>query len=478
MKNHKNTIIHLLVILCIMITGCKTASNSATPASLKPLPTSFADVRDSSSIASINWKTFFRDSLLVGLIDTALKNNLDLLLASQRIEMARAQVRASKGMLLPTINAYLSAGQSKYGLYTMDGAGNITTDITPGQIVPIHLPDYYMGLQTSWELDVWGKLRNKKRAAIARYLGSVEGRNWAVTQLVSELASSYYELLALDSELEIIRETIKLQENALEIITVQKRAASVNELAVEQFEAQLLASKSMEIELLQKIIENESRINLLIGGFPKTIVRSKVLFDREVPDQMKVGIPSDLLKNRPDIQQAAYELVASKADLRAAKAAFYPSFNINGTLGFQAFNPSFLLTSPESMAYRLFGSLTAPLINRSAIQASFNTAKANQVESMYNYQKSVINAYVEVYNEMANLKNLKQIRDLKDREVKVLTKSTNTSTQLFRTGNATYLEVLLAQRNALVSKTQLVDVKKRQFEAQINIYKALGGGWR
>lgn len=313
---------------------------------------------------------------------------------------------------------------------------------------------------------------------MARYLASVEGRNWVVTQLVAEIATTYYELLALDSELEIVRETIKLQENALEIINVQKRAASVNELAVEQFEAQLLASKSMEIELLQSIVENENRINLLMGGFPKPVLRNKELFAKEMPDQVKVGIPSDLLKNRPDIQEAAYELIASKADLKAAKAAFYPSFNINGALGLQAFNTAFLFTTPESMAYRLFGSLTAPLINRSAIEASFRTAKANQVEAMYTYQKTVINAYVEVYNEIVKLRNLKQIHDLKDKEVKVLSKSTGTSTQLFRTGNATYLEVLLAQRNALVSKTQLVDVKKRQFDAQINIYKALGGGWR
>lgn len=478
MKIYRKVILSIGLLITVICASCKASKVAAQAVTLKPLPTSYGEVKDSSNTATIDWKSFFSDSTLVGLIDTALKNNLDLLAASQRIEMARANLRSSKGLLLPTVNAYLSAGQSKYGLYTMDGAGNITTDITPGQIVPIHLPDYYTGLQTSWEVDIWGKLRNKKRAAISRYLASIEGRNWAITQLVAEIATTYYELLALDSELDIIKETIKLQENALEIITVQKRAASVNELAVEQFEAQLLASKSMEIELLQRIIENESKLNYLIGGFPKPVLRNAKLFDRDISDQFKVGVPSDLLKNRPDIQQASYEILASKADLKAAKAAFYPSFTINGALGFQAFNTAFLFTTPQSLAYRLFGTLTAPLINRSAIQASFNTAKANQVESMYNYQKSIINAYIEVYNEIANLRNLKQIHELKDREVKVLSRSTGTSTQLFKTGKATYLEVLLAQRNALISKTQLVDVKKRQFDAQINIYKALGGGWR
>lgn len=466
----------ILLALSLTLSNCKTSEKK--PEKKFELPESFVKTNDSANSALINWKTFFSDSILENLIDTALLNNQDLLIALQRIEIARANVRMQKGAMLPTVNATPAAGQSKYGLYTMDGAGNITTDITPGQIVPIHLPDYYLGLQTSWEVDIRGKLKNKKKAAVAHYLASVEGRNWAITTLITELSAAYYELLALDNELDIVRETIQLQDNAFRVVTIQKQAGAANELAVEQFEAQLLNSQNLEMEILQQITETENRINFLAGAFPKNLNRNKSLFVSGSPTQIKVGVPSDLLKNRPDIRQAEYELVASKANVKAARAAFYPSFNITGSLGFQAFNTAYLFTNPESGAYRLFGSLVAPLINRSAIKAEFNSAKANQQEAMYAYQKTIINGYVEVYNEVARIKNLEQMYDLKSREVNVLTKSIGTSNQLFQTGRAGYLELLLTQRNALQSRLELVNVKKRQFNSVIDLYKALGGGWK
>lgn len=477
MKKVKNKTPLVIVIACLLMVSCKTTKTIESD-TLKPIPASFVNTKDSLNSATINWKNYFSDPTLLGLIDTALKNNLDLLMTMQKIEVARSDIRLNKGALFPAISGGGSLARRKFGSYTMDGAGNITTEITPGQLIPIHLPDYYAGLQTSWEIDVWGKLRNKKKAAFARYLGSVEGRNLAITGLISEISNSYYELLALDNELEIIRETIKLQQDALDIVTIQKQAAAANQLAVQQFEAQLLNSKSLEIEILQKIIESENKINFLLGRFPQSINRDKEIFTQPIPMQAKIGIPSDLLKNRPDIRQAEFDLMASKANVKAARAAFYPSLNITGGIGFQAFNTAYLFTSPQSVAYSLVGNLAAPLINRSAIEAEFRSAKANQIEAMYNYQKSIINGYVEVYNEMVNIKNLEQIYDLKNREVNVLTQSIETSSELFKTGRANYLEVLVTQQNALQSKLELVDAKKRQYSSVINLYKALGGGWR
>ncbi|MGQ0829708.1 MAG: TolC family protein [Bacteroidota bacterium] len=477
MKKIKNKIPLVLMLSCLLIESCKTTKTIESNV-IKPIPESFANTKDSANSATINWKKYFSDPVLSGLIDTALKNNLDLLMIFQRIEMSRADVRLAKGLLFPMVDGLGVAGQRKFGNYTMDWAGNSTTEITPGQLIPMHLQDYYLGLQTSWEIDVFGKLQNKKKAAFARYLGSIEGRNWTLTNLVAEIATTYYELLALDNELDIIRETIKLQQDALDIISVQKQTGAANELAVKQFKAQLLNSKTLEIEVLQNITESESKINFLLGTFPKPIDRDKSSFTQLIPEQVKVGIPSDLLKNRPDIKQAEFDLMASKANVKAARAAFYPSLNITGSLGFQAFNTSFLFLSPQSVAYNLFGNLTAPLINRSAIEAEFRTAKANQTEAMYNYQKTIINGYVEVYNEMANIKNMEQIHQFRSQQVDVLTQSIETSSELFKTGRANYLEVLMTQQNALQSKLELVDAKKRQYNAVVNIYKALGGGWR
>jgi NodT family efflux transporter outer membrane factor (OMF) lipoprotein len=443
------------------------------------MPQSFAkQTQDTTSTARVSWKEFFADNTLNGLIDEALKNNLDVLATLQNIEKANADVRLRKGQLLPTLSGAGTAAIRKYGLYTMDGAGNATTDITAGRRVPKHLPDYFLGFQSNWEADIWGKLRNKKRAAVSRYLASVEGRNLVVTQLVAEIARNYYGLLALDNELDIIRESIKIQEDALSVVRSQKEAGQSNALAVQQFEAQVLNAKALEMEILQRVVETESAINLLLGRFPQPISRDKTLFLSRLPTHVRTGVPAELLKNRPDIRQAELNLLANKADLQAARKAFYPSFNITGLFGYQAFSGKFLFSTPESIAYGLVGNLTAPLINRAAIRAEFNTAQASQLESFYTYQKSILTGYVEVYNELARVRNLEQLYQFKNNEVQILTQSIGTASELFRTGRANYLEVLLTQQNALQAKIALIINKQQQFETSVNLYKALGGGWR
>ncbi|PRZ27925.1 NodT family efflux transporter outer membrane factor (OMF) lipoprotein [Flavobacterium granuli] len=445
---------------------------------MKPLPESYVASKDTLNIAATKWDLFYKDQKLKQLIEISLANNYDLQAAMQKIEIARSSLRLNKGAQLPSLSAGIGAAQRKFGLYTMDGAGNATTDIRPGQIVPEHLPDYLAGFNASWEVDVWGKLRSKKKAAAARYSGSIEGKNAIQTALIAEVASAYFELLALDNELDIIRETIVLQQAALEVIKIKKAAAVLNELAVKQFEGQLSNSKAFEFEIIQKIALTENRLNFLSGQFPQTILRDKTKFNAENTSPISLGIPSQLLKNRPDIRQAELELIASKCDVKSAKAAFYPSFTITGSVGYQAFKTALLFQSPDSFAYTILGGLTAPLLNRSAIKAQFNTAKANQTEALLNYQKTILNGYIEVANELSNLNNLKQLYELKDKEVASYTQSITIANDLFKSGRASYLEVLMSQRTALESKIELITTKKLQHQAAINLYKALGGGWQ
>ena len=468
------------IVLIIFFTACLTScvpTKTVQHTSTKPAPPLYKIGSDSANIATISWKEYFSDKNLISLIDTALINNYDVLIALQRIEAASARVQFSKGMLLPSVSAGGVAAIRRYGLYTMDGAGNATTDILPGQIVPVNLPDYFVALQTSWEADITGKLHSRKKASVARYLSSVEGKNWLITNLVAEVASTYYELQALDSELEIIRENITLQENALSVVTIKKEAMAATELAVEQFQAQLLNTKSLEAKIDQKIIVIENQINFLLGRYPQPIMRDRTILTQTIPSQIQTGVPSDLLRNRPDIKQAEFELMAAKADVKAARAAFYPSLNITGGLGFQAFQPNLLFTTPQSFVFSLVGGLSAPLINRSAIKAHFKGASAYQVESLYNYQKSILNGYVEVFNQLNNINSLQRIFALRNEEVNVLSQAIETSSELFRTGRATYLEVLLTQQIALNARLDFIDVRKRQLLSNVNIYKALGGGW-
>lgn len=470
-----------LISLLGFISSCKLRTEKKEVNATENLPTSFFNHQDSSNVANIKWREYFEDSVLVALIDEGLKSNFDLKNSYQKIEMLRANTLFSKGALLPNLGFASSLGRRRFGKYTMDGVGNFDTGFSPNissdQFIPEHLPDYYGGLQTSWEIDFRGKLKNKKKAAQANYLASIEGKNWIVTNLVSEIAIAYYELLALDYELQVVQETSILQKQAFEIVLLQKEAGKANELAVQQFEAQYLYSKGLEIDLQQQVIENENIINFLLGRFPQKVNRNLAAFNNSIPVKIFSGIPSELLQNRPDIRQAEQGLIASKADVKAAKAAFYPSFSINATLGLQSFNSRYII-SPESMMYNLLGGLAVPLLNRSAIKADFNYANAAQQQALFNYQKNVLQAYIEVYNQVAKLENSNKLYQIKKQEVELLNSSIQTSSELFATGRATYYEIIFSQKNALNSSIQLMEVKKNQFYATINLYKALGGGWK
>lgn len=476
--SQSNVILFSTLLCLVWLSSCKPAE-VVRQDRLLPMPDTFAGTtQDTTASAVINWREYFQDPYLISLIDTALANNLDLRITWQRIEAAKAGVLAAKGALLPTVEAAASAGMIKFGRYTMDGAGNRNTEMIDDKDIPVHLPDFFAGLQSSWEVDIWGKLRNRRGAAVSRLLASIEGRNFVQTNLIAEVAVAYYELLALDAGLAIIDENIAIQENALELVRVQKEAGIANQLAVEQFEAQLLGLRGQRIEVEQLIVETQSYLNFLCGRYPQPVQRSQAEFLDTEPAPLLSGVPAQLLRNRPDIRSAEHELAASKADLNAARALFFPTVEIQGLLGFQAFRPGLLFTRPESFAYNFIGGLAAPLLNRRAIQAEFNAASAYQLEALYAYQETILDAYIEVHNGLAAIRNLERTLDLKRSAAEAFTRSIGTSNELFRTSRASYLEVLLAQQNALNARLDLVEVKKRQLQTGIGVYRALGGGWR
>jgi outer membrane protein, multidrug efflux system len=466
-----------LALICAAYTACKLPE-VAQRAENKNTPVSFNGSQDTISSASIQWRNFFTDPNLINLIDTALKNNQELNITLQDIEIAKNEIKAKKGELLPNVTYGVGAGLDKVGRYTSSGAGDASTEITPGKGVPEVLPDYRFGLQANWEADIWHKLRNAKKAAINHYLSTVEGKNFVITNLIAEVANSYYELLASDNQLETVRKNIELQSNALELMKIQKQATRVNELAVRKFEAEVLSSKSLEFDIQQDIIENENKINFLLGRFPQPIIRDKSNFTDLVPATVHTGLPAQLLANRPDIKQAEYELAAAKLDVKVAKAQFYPSLGISAAIGYQAFNPSYLLRTPESLIYSLAGDLAGPLINKNAIKAEYSSANAKQLQAVFDYEKAILNGYIEVANQLSKISNLQKSYDLKSKQVTALTQSIDISNDLFKAARADYFEVLMTQRDALQSKLELIETKKQQLNAVVDIYQALGGGWK
>lgn len=443
----------------------------------KTVPASYNSSQDTANTSTTVWRDFFTDPYLKALIDTALKNNQELNFTLQEVQISRNEIRARKGEYLPFVNLRAGAGNEKVGRYTHQGASDAATEFEPGREMPDPLQDYLFGAFASWEVDVWHKLRNARRSAMYRYLSSAEGKNFMVTNLVAEIANSYYELMALDNQLKILINNIEIQKNALEIVKLQKQATRTTELAVRKFEAEVFKNQSRQYHLQQMITETENRINFLAGRYPQRVLRNSEGFIDLSPEVIHAGIPSQLLTHRPDIRQAELELAAAKIDVSVAKADFFPSTGITAGIGFQAFNPKYLLRTPESLLYSLAGDAVAPLINRNAIKANYYSANARQIQAVYNYERTVLQAYIEVANQLSNIGNLENSYELEARQVRALTESIDISTVLFKAARADYMEVLMTQRDALESTFELIETKKQQMHAIVNIYQALGGGW-
>ena len=466
----------IVVIGMVTLVSCST-QQSVTKIANKPIPQSFNGSADSTSLAQLNWREYFADQNLIALIDTALRRNQELNINMLEMQIAQYEIRARKGEYLPFVGLRAAAGLEKEARYTRHGAVDEQLEIKPETPFPEVLPDYFAGAFASWELDVWRKLRNAKKAAALRYLASAEGRNFTVTNLIAEIANSYYELMALDNMLNIVTQNIDIQTDALEIVKQQKDAAKLTQLPVNRFQAQLLNTKNLQYDIRQRIVETENRIHFLTGGYSTGIQRNSAAFNDIGLDSAYVGIPSQLLKNRPDIRQAELQLAAANLDVKVARANFYPSFRITAEAGMRAFKPVYL-TSPESMLYNLAGDMIAPLVNRNAIKAAYNSANARQVQEAYHYQQTIVNAYVEVLNQLAKVQNFEKSYDTKAQEVDILMQSITIANSLFRSARADYLEVLLVQREALESKMDLIEIKSRQLNAKVDIYRALGGGWK
>ena len=455
----------------MMFSACRLPEMSASP-NLRGMPDRWEGITDTSGTSG---RLFRHDPWLAALIDTVLAGNPNLKIATERIRMAGAAAAQARGSLLPQVNAGITPSIRKFGLYTMDGAGNIVTEMEKGKMIPIDLPDFMLGMQASWEADLWGKLRDRKAAARARFMASESARQLMRTILVAEAASAYYELVAADQELRMLDQTIALQEEALRLVRVQKEASVVNELAVQQFEAQLMDQQGLRIQVRQLIIDTEARINALAGRFNPPIPRDTSFFAPMALTIIRPGIPARMLINRPDIRQAEWELTAARADLQAARKAFMPSLMITGSTALQAYRPGAMLFFPESIAYSLIGGLAGPIINRNQIAGEFSKADALQREALFNYQAKLSEAYLEVQRELSRIENLQTVFELKRKESAILLGAVDVSRELFRYGRADYLEVLLARQNALRVNVELIEARRMQFQTAIRLYRALGG---
>lgn len=472
--------IGLLVAVLALVAGCRVAPPRQMPV-VEPMPPAFGEQPADSSIGQVSWKQYFTDSRLVSLIDTAVRHNQDMLIATQHLEQAKARIGYARAALAPEVRATMTASGDHYGKYTMSGVGNFDTNksqnINENQKVAEGLtPDYFIGLRSSWEIDIWGKLKDQKKAALSSFLAAGEGRKLVQTELVATVAGLYYDLLALDNELKIIHKNTSLQESALDVVKVQKEAGRATELAVQQFEAQLLRTRALAFSIRQNIKATENELNFLTGRYAGTITRDSIRMVDVSGIRFPVGSPLLLLENRPDLKEARLYWDATTHRSAAAGKAFLPALQLTPYAGLNAFRAS-VLFDPGSIVYGVLGGLTAPVFNRQQLKADQAIAVAEQKIAILEYQKRLLDAFREVMTLHSSVENVKQSYVIKQQEVALLNNAVSTARELYYTGYANYLEVISAQRGVLEAELELTGLRKDLLKASVDLYRALGGGW-
>jgi outer membrane protein, multidrug efflux system len=433
-----------------------------------------ANANNNSSQVRID--EFFNDPLLLTLIDQGLANNRELQILNEEVNVANNEVLARQGAYLPFITGGASAGVDKPSKYTVEGAAEDELTYPGGHHFPDPLPNYMMGINLNWQIDIWRELRNARDAAQQRYCAAVERRNYFVTHLVMEIAENYYNLLALDQRLTNFGATVEVFQKSLKVAEARKEAGRDTALAVQRFQAEVRRNQSETQIVKQEIIETENKINSLVNRYPQPVERNPQGFFDLTIHPLDAGIPAQLVANRPDIRAAERELAAAGLDILVAKAHFYPRIDITGTVGYEAFNPTYMFLTPESLIGGIAGNLIVPLLNKKAIQAEYMSANAKQLQALYNYQRVILTAFTEVINRMSKVENYGRSIAIKKQQLEWLTASVDTASKLFQGARTEYVEVLLAQRDLMEARMALIETKKEQLAAIVSAYQALGGG--
>lgn len=471
------------IVWCLLLTvsSCKVPIQALKQENVLPSSFDLSLVsEDTTSIASQQWHVFYRDSCLTTLISAALQHNPDIQIALENIRLTHSTYAITRSALFPRIDGTVNARVDRFGEYTMNGIGNDDTNrsetLPSDKKLPAPYPEFFTGLNFSWEANLWGRLANQRKASLARFMASREAWHGVMTQLISNMAEYYYALVGLDQEKKVLQQNLELQEIGFELMKIQKTGGKVTQLGVDQFESQLLNTRSRLLQVEQQILVTEAILNQLAGRYPQPIQRWTINQYDSMLD-FSVGVPDQLIYRRPDLRQAEEELRAAHADVAVARAAFYPRLSISAAAGFSAFTVSKWFLMPGSAVYSLGGGLTAPIFQRGRIKAMFAASNALQRIALSKYQKSLLTAYQEVYSVAHNHYNLVQQIQLKQQEVSVQRRASINSNDLFSVGYATYLEVITSQRRLLDIELELATLKKEVLQNRAILYRALGGGW-
>ncbi|PHN95134.1 hypothetical protein CSC80_07345 [Maribacter sp. 6B07] len=457
----------LVAILPLLLQSCFTAKTYERPSvETENLYRTDNLPQDSISFASVSYKDLFTDTYLRTYIERGLQNNLDIRIALQNIAAAEAYVKQGKAGYLPTLNGAASATRTartsengQFGSFFTQPFNQFETSGT-----------------LSWEADIWGKIRSTKRASDASYLQTVAAHRVVKTSLVSQIATTYYQLLALDKQISVTEETIETRSKSLETITALKEAGQENQVGVDQTAAQLYSAQSQLLDLKNALYKTENTLSILLSEAPQDYDRG-TLDDQKLSANMQLGVPALLLRNRPDIMQAEYGLVNSFELTNVARSNFYPSITLSAQGGFQSLELDNWIDSSSIFA-NLVGGLTQPIFNGRKVRTAYEVAKAQQEQSLLSFKQSLLVAGKEVSEALYDYNISVEKEAFVSKQVVALKRAEDNSEELLNSGYLTYLDLLTARENSLNAELSLVENKLDQLSATVELYRSLGGGWQ
>lgn len=466
MKNKINKIA-LLAITAIVLQSCFVAKDYKRP-ELKTdhLYRSETTVADTNSLANVSWDKIFTDPVLQEYIRKGLQNNLDIRIAMQNLAAAEATMKQGKAGFFP--NFSVGADWTHQELSKNSQFGAIVSNRSTDQ--------YQLTGTLSWEADIWGKIRSNKRAANAAFLQTTAANQAIKTELIANIASVYYQLLAVDEQIKVAEETLINRNKSVETIIQLKKSGSVTEVGVKQTEAQKYATELIIADLKNNVIILENTLSTLLGEPSARIARSTFEAQKLQP-AITLGVPAQLLRNRPDVIAAEYNLISNFELTNVAKSSFYPSLKVTATGGLQSIDLKEWFSANSIFANIVTG-LTQPIFNQRQLKTKYEIAKANQEKAYLQFEQSILKAGKEVSDALAQYNNETKKITIREKQAEVLTKAASFSDELLTYGLANYLEVLTSKNDALNAKLNLVDNRFQQYKAIIQLYKALGGGWQ
>lgn len=445
-------------MITLLLGSCKIMQPYRHP-EITPKDALYRDMTtgDTSNIADIPWRSLFTDQHLISLIEEALGNNPDMHIAIARMKQAEATLTQSNAAFFPSLNLDANAIIQKYGS-------------SPESV------DYKISTGLSWEADIWGKLRNTKRASLDLFLKSEAYKRAVQTQLIADVANTYYTLLALDAQLEVTEKAVESRNASVEAIRLMKESDMVTGADLVQSQANLYSAKVSVPDIKQRIYETENSLSLLLGRNPGPVARGTLTAQKFSIDIL-TGVPAQLLANRPDIQEAEYQLRYGYEMTNEARKYFYPSLTISASGGYSATDMSRMF-EPESLFWNLIGGLTQPLFSRGINRQRLKSAEAAQEEFLASYKQTLLRAGQEVSNAMYEYKSASEKINLRTSQIAYLEKSVDFTMELLKfTSSTTYTDVLLAEMNLLSAQLNGVNDKLQQLQSIVTLYRSLGGGW-